>query len=134
MIFSRRAIREFAPARIITVFGCGGNRDKTKRAVMGKIVATLSDYCFVTSDNPRFEPPVDIIMQIVGGIKEIGKTNYRPIVDRKEAIRAALKMANPDDIVLIAGKGAEKYNDVMGRKQPYNDEQYVLEIAGENGF
>lgn len=129
-----QAIREFAPARIITVFGCGGNRDKSKRAVMGKIVATLSDYCFVTSDNPRFEPPVDIINQIVRGITEIGKTNYRPIVDRKEAIRAAIDMAAPDDIVLIAGKGAEKYNDVLGRKQPYNDEQYVLEIAGENGF
>lgn len=129
-----RAVREFAPARIITVFGCGGNRDKTKRSVMGKIVATLSDYCFVTSDNPRFEPPVDIILQIESGIKEIGKTNYTPIVDRKEAIRAALDMAEKDDIVLIAGKGAEQYNDVMGRKQPYNDEKYVLEVAGENGF
>lgn len=129
-----RAIREFAPARIITVFGCGGNRDSTKRAVMGKIVATMSDYCFVTSDNPRFEPPLDIILQIESGIKEIGKTNYTPIVDRKEAIRAALDMANRDDIVLIAGKGAEQYNDVMGRRQPYNDEAYVLEIAGENGF
>ncbi|MCM1368314.1 MAG: UDP-N-acetylmuramoyl-L-alanyl-D-glutamate--2,6-diaminopimelate ligase [Roseburia sp.] len=129
-----RAIREFAPARIITVFGCGGNRDRTKRAVMGKIVSTLSDFCFVTSDNPRFEPPVDIILQIESGIKEIGKTNYTPIVDRKEAIRAALEMADKDDIVLIAGKGAERYNDVMGRKQPYNDEQYVLEIAGEFGF
>ncbi len=128
------AVREFAPARIITVFGCGGDRDKTKRAVMGKIVSTMSDYCFVTSDNPRFEPPVDIINQIEAGIKEIGKTNYTPIVDRKEAIRAALDMAAADDIVLIAGKGAEMYNDVMGRKQPYNDEQYVLEIAGENGF
>ena len=129
-----RAIREFAPAKIITVFGCGGNRDTTKRAVMGKIVATMSDYCFVTSDNPRFEPPLEIIKQIESGIKEIGKTNYTPIVDRKEAIRAALAMAEKDDIVLIAGKGAEQYNDVMGRKQPYNDERFVMEIAGENGF
>ena len=129
-----RAIREFAPARIITVFGCGGNRDKTKRAVMGKIVATLSDFCFVTSDNPRFEPPVDIILQIESGIKEIGKTNYRLVVDRKDAIRAALDMAERDDIVLIAGKGAEQYNDVMGRRRPYNDEQYVMEIAGEFGL
>ena len=129
-----RAIREFAPARIITVFGCGGNRDKTKRAVMGKIVSTMSDFCFVTSDNPRYEPPVDIILQIEQGIKEIGGSNYRPIVDRKEAIRAALEMANKDDIVLIAGKGAEQYNDVMGRKQPYNDERFVMEIAGEYGI
>ncbi len=129
-----RAIREFAPARVITVFGCGGNRDTTKRAVMGKIVSTMSDYCFVTSDNPRFEPPLDIIRQIESGIKEIGGTDYTCIVDRKEAIRAALEMANKDDIVLIAGKGAEQYNDVMGCKQPYNDERYVLEIAGEFGF
>ena len=129
-----RAIREFAPAKIITVFGCGGNRDKTKRAVMGKIVSTMSDYCFVTSDNPRFEPPLDIILQIEQGIKEIGKTNYKLVVDRKDAIRAALEMAERDDIVLIAGKGAEQYNDVMGRKQPYNDERYVMEIAGEFGL
>ena len=129
-----RAVREFAPARIITVFGCGGNRDKTKRSVMGKIVSQMSDFCFVTSDNPRFEPPMEIIEQIVSGIKEIGGTNYTPVEDRKLAIRAAMEMANRDDIVLIAGKGAERYNDVMGRRQPYNDEQYVLEIAGEFGF
>ncbi|MCH5165449.1 MAG: UDP-N-acetylmuramoyl-L-alanyl-D-glutamate--2,6-diaminopimelate ligase [Clostridiales bacterium] len=129
-----RAIKEFAPARIITVFGCGGNRDKTKRAVMGKIVSQMSDYCFVTSDNPRFEPPQEIIGEIVSGIKEIGGKNYTAIVDRKEAIKAALEMAEKDDIVLIAGKGAERYNDVMGVKQPYNDEQYVLEIAREFGF
>lgn len=129
-----RAIREFAPARIITVFGCGGNRDKSKRSVMGKIVSQMSDYCFVTSDNPRFEPPLDIINQIVAGIKEIGGTNYTPIVDRKEAIRAAISMAEKNDIVLIAGKGAERYNDVMGNRTPYNDEQYVMEIAGEFGF
>ncbi|MBD5132121.1 MAG: UDP-N-acetylmuramoyl-L-alanyl-D-glutamate--2,6-diaminopimelate ligase [Clostridiales bacterium] len=129
-----RAIREFAPGKIITVFGCGGNRDTTKRAIMGKIVSQMSDYCFVTSDNPRFEPPLDIINQIVSGIREIGGENYTPIVDRKEAIRAALDMANKDDIVLIAGKGAERYNDVMGRRQPYNDEQYVLELAKEFGF
>ncbi|MCH5153912.1 MAG: UDP-N-acetylmuramoyl-L-alanyl-D-glutamate--2,6-diaminopimelate ligase [Clostridiales bacterium] len=129
-----RAIREFAPARIITVFGCGGNRDRTKRAVMGKIVSQMSDYCFVTSDNPRFEPPQDIIDEIASGIDEIGKTNYQKIVDRKQAIREAISMANKKDIVLIAGKGAERYNDVMGNRMPYNDEQYVMELAGEEGF
>ena len=129
-----RTVREFAPARIITVFGCGGNRDKTKRSVMGKIVSQMSDYCFVTSDNPRFEPPEEIIEQIVSGIKEIGGTNYTAITDRKQAIRAAMEMADKQDIVIIAGKGAERYNDIMGRRQPYNDEQYVMEIAGEFGF
>lgn len=129
-----RAIREFAPARIITVFGCGGNRDATKRPIMGKIVSQMSDWCFVTSDNPRYEPPDEIISQIVSGITEIGGVNYTPVTDRKQAIRAALEMAEKDDIVLIAGKGAERYNDVMGRRQPYNDEQYVMEIAGEEGL
>lgn len=129
-----RSVREFAPARIITVFGCGGNRDKSKRQSMGATVAELSDFCFVTSDNPRFEPPLDIMLQIEQGVKQTGKTDYKMIVDRKQAIRAALEMAQTDDIVLIAGKGAEQYNDVMGRKQPYNDERYVMEIAGEFGF
>lgn len=129
-----RAIREFAPARIITVFGCGGNRDRSKRAIMGKIVSQMSDYCFVTSDNPRFEPPQDIIDEIAAGIDEIGKTNYKKIVDRKQAIKEAIAMANKNDIVLIAGKGAERYNDVMGNRMPYNDEQYVMELAGEEGF
>lgn len=129
-----RAIREFAPSRIITVFGCGGNRDKSKRAVMGKIVSQMSDYCFVTSDNPRFEPPLDIINEIAAGIDEIGGKNYTKIVDRKQAIKSAIAMADKQDIVLIAGKGAERYNDVMGNRTPYNDEQYVMELAGEFGF
>ncbi len=129
-----RAIREFAPARIITVFGCGGNRDSSKRSVMGKIVSQMSDYCFVTSDNPRFEDPQAIIDQIISGISEIGGTNYTAVVDRKQAIRCAMEMAEKQDIVLIAGKGAERYNDVMGRRTPYNDEQYVMEIAGEFGL
>ena len=129
-----RAIREFAPAKIITVFGCGGNRDKSKRSVMGKIVSQMSDYCFVTSDNPRFEPPLDIIEQIAAGIDEIGMKNYQKIVDRKQAIKSAISMAEKNDIVLIAGKGAERYNDVMGCRTPYNDEQYVMELAGECGF
>lgn len=129
-----RAIREFAPSRIITVFGCGGNRDKSKRAVMGKIVSQMSDYCFVTSDNPRFEPPLDIINEIASGIDEIGGINYTKVVDRKQAIKSAIAMADKQDIVLIAGKGAERYNDVMGSRTPYNDEQYVMELAGEFGF
>ena len=94
----------------------------------------MSDYCFVTSDNPRFEKPSAIINEIVRGIEEIGGSNYTAIEDRKAAIKSAIAMADKDDIVLIAGKGAERYNDVMGAKQPYNDEQYVMELAGEFGF
>lgn len=129
-----RAVREFAPAKIITVFGCGGNRDKSKRPVMGKIVSTLSDECIITSDNPRYEPPLEIISDIEKGIKELGNTNYRIVADRKEAILTAIENAHPDDIVLIAGKGAEKYQEVMGEKRPYNDEKFIMEIAKEYNF
>ncbi len=121
-------IREFAPNKVITVFGCGGDRDRSKRPVMGKVVSELSDLCFVTSDNPRTEDPSDIIAEIVSGISEEKKNSVVCEPDRKTAIFEAVKIADAGDIVVIAGKGAEKYQDVMGIKQPYNDEQYVMEL------
>ncbi len=121
-------IREFAPKKIITVFGCGGDRDKTKRPVMGGVVSELSDFCFITSDNPRTEDPSLIIAEIYAGVSE-SKKNYAICeTDRKTAIFEAIKFADAGDIVVIAGKGAEKYQDVMGIKQPYNDEKYVMEL------
>lgn len=128
------SIREFAPQKIITVFGCGGNRDKTKRPIMGRVVAELSDYCVLTSDNPRYEPPLEIIRQIEEGITATHRDNYCIIVDREEAIKYAIEMANTDDIVLIAGKGAEKYQEVMGKKREYNDEKFVMELSKEYNF
>lgn len=128
------AIREFADNRIMTVFGCGGNRDKTKRPIMGEVACKNSDWCYVTSDNPRSEVPEDIISDIVFGIKACGKRNYCAYPDRKEAIKAAFSQATIGDVVLIAGKGAEKYQEIMGVKQPYNDEQYVLELIKENNL
>lgn len=119
-------VREFAPKRIITVFGCGGNRDKTKRPIMGKIVAEYSDFAIITSDNPRFEEPIDIIADIRAGIET---NNYEVEPDRKRAIVRAMTIAEKDDIVLIAGKGAEKYQDVKGVKHPYNDEEFVLGLG-----
>lgn len=118
-------IREFAPKRIITVFGCGGDRDRTKRPLMGQVVCALSDYAIITSDNSRNEDPEAIIADITAGIEG---DNYAVRPDREEAIRYALEIAEQDDIVLVAGKGAEQYTEVGGKKIPYNDEAYILRL------
>ena len=113
---------------IITVFGCGGNRDKTKRPEMAQISALFSDKIIVTSDNPRFEEPQDIIEDIKRGFKpeESIKTLY--ITDRREAIKAALTTANPGSIILIAGKGHETYQDVKGIKHHFDDKEEITTI------
>ncbi|MDD5258702.1 MAG: UDP-N-acetylmuramoyl-L-alanyl-D-glutamate--2,6-diaminopimelate ligase [bacterium] len=103
------AARELHPKRLITVFGAGGDRDRFKRPLMGQVAATLSDYCIVTSDNPRSEDPEKIALDIEIGIKKAGKTNYSIIIDRHEALVKALEMAEPGDLVMIAGKGHENY-------------------------
>jgi UDP-N-acetylmuramyl-tripeptide synthetase len=103
-----RAVREFAPARVITVFGCGGDRDRTKRPLMGEVAGTYSDYCVVTSDNPRTEEPMKIIDEILPGlikVKEAADFEIQP--DRKVAIERALMQARTDDVLVIAGKGHE---------------------------
>jgi len=121
--------QEFAKGRIITVFGCGGDRDRTKRPIMGKAAAQYSDYAIVTSDNPRTEDPQQIIEDILPGIKEVaGSDKYRVVVDRKEAITEALKMAKKDDIVIIAGKGHETYQEINGKKYPFDDKKVAEEI------
>jgi len=125
------SIREYAKGKVLTVFGCGGDRDKGKRPLMGRVAALMSDYCVLTSDNPRSEAPEAIIKDIVVGIKELGLENYTTISERTEAIRYALKMATEDDIVLIAGKGAEKYQEICGIKYPYNDSDFVLKLIEE---
>jgi UDP-N-acetylmuramoyl-L-alanyl-D-glutamate--2,6-diaminopimelate ligase len=104
--------------KLYCVFGCGGNRDSTKRPLMGDIASTLSDYVIVTSDNPRFEEPEEIIRQITIGIK---RDNFITIPDRTSAIKYALKIAHPGDIVLIAGKGHETYQEVKGIKSLFSD-------------
>lgn len=119
-------VREFAPKRILTVFGCGGNRDKSKRPVMGRIVTELSDFAVITSDNPRFEEPMEIIADIKRGI---ATDNYEVEPDRKRAILRALTLADKDDIVLVAGKGAERYQEINGVRYPYNDEEYILGLG-----
>lgn len=120
---------EFTKGRIITVFGCGGDRDRTKRPLMGKAAAEHSDYLIVTSDNPRTEDPQQIIKDILPGIEQQVSTNmYRVVVDRKKAIREAIKMAQKDDIIIIAGKGHETYQEINGKKYPFNDKKVAEEI------
>jgi UDP-N-acetylmuramoyl-L-alanyl-D-glutamate--2,6-diaminopimelate ligase len=119
-----RSARELTSNQLIVVFGCGGDRDKTKRPLMGKIAAELADFVFVTSDNPRSEVPERIIKEIVGGIDEVrGFSNFQEVVDRREAIKAALKMAGRGDTVVIAGKGHEDYQEFAGKKVPFDDRQ-----------
>jgi UDP-N-acetylmuramoyl-L-alanyl-D-glutamate--2,6-diaminopimelate ligase len=123
--------RPLASGRIITVFGCGGDRDRTKRPLMGAVAARLSDVVVVTSDNPRSEHPADILEQIKRGIvppddrgrARGGQRDVRclTIVDRKEAIERAVKEANPGDLILIAGKGHEKYQVIGERVLPFDD-------------
>lgn len=118
-------IRGFAEGRVITVFGCGGDRDRTKRPIMGGIAATLSDYVIVTSDNPRTEDPEAILKDITPGIRVRGMAdeNYVCLVDRKTAIEKAVEMASPKDVVLIAGKGHETYQEVDGVRDHFDDRE-----------
>jgi len=124
------AVREFTKGRIITVFGCGGDRDKTKRPIMGKIVAELSDIAVVTSDNPRSEEPNSILKEIEVGVKPI-TDNYEMIVDRKEAIKKAIQMAQKGDSVIIAGKGHENYQILGDKTIHFDDAEVAKEILGE---
>ncbi len=113
-----RTCRELAPNRLIVVFGCGGNRDQTKRARMGAVVDQHADYAIVTSDNPRREQPEAIIADIKAGMP---RGRYEVIVDRKEAIFKAIAMAQPRDIILIAGKGHETYQEFADHSVPFDD-------------
>lgn len=116
-------IKEFARKRIICVFGCGGDRDRKKRPLMGEIAATYSDIVLVTSDNPRTEDPEAILKDIEPGVIRSGlrKDQYEFIVDRKQAIQKAIEIAGPEDVVLIAGKGHETYQEVNGRRTDFDD-------------
>ncbi|MCL1944996.1 MAG: UDP-N-acetylmuramoyl-L-alanyl-D-glutamate--2,6-diaminopimelate ligase [Firmicutes bacterium] len=120
-------VRQFAKGRIVTVFGCGGNRDVTKRPLMGLASAKHSDYTIITSDNPRFEEPNSIISQIEKGIISYKGAKYECIPDRRQAIKRALELANQDDIVVIAGKGAETTQEIAGEFLAHNDWLYVNE-------
>lgn len=124
------AMREITPGRIITVFGCGGDRDNTKRPIMGKIAGDMSDIAVVTSDNPRTEDPDGIIDQIVSGMNE-SKAKVVRITDRTQAIRYALSEAKKDDIVLLCGKGHETYQVLANGKIHFDEREIVKDILNE---
>jgi UDP-N-acetylmuramoyl-L-alanyl-D-glutamate--2,6-diaminopimelate ligase len=124
------AIGGFATGRIITVFGCGGDRDTTKRAAMGEIAGRLSDLCVLTSDNPRTEHPDAILDQIAPGIAATG-TPYERIGDRRMAIAFALSAAGPDDIVLVAGRGSEPHQIIGDQLVPFSDMAVVGQLGHE---
>ena len=117
-------IKEFCSGKIITVFGCGGDRDRDKRPIMGQISSQLSDYTIITSDNPRSEDPEVIIKEIEKGI--IGN-DYEKISDRRKAIKRAISMANKGDVVLIAGKGHEDYQVLRDRTIHFDDKEIAKE-------
>lgn len=114
--------------KLITVFGCGGHRDKEKRPKMGNIATRLSDLAIITSDNPRDENPDEIIQEIETGIEPQNTNKYLSITDRKQAIRTAIKMAAPKDIILIAGKGHENYQEINGKHFPFDDMKIAKEL------
>jgi UDP-N-acetylmuramoyl-L-alanyl-D-glutamate--2,6-diaminopimelate ligase len=121
-------VRELKPRRLITVFGCGGDRDRTKRPLMGAVAARLSDVVVVTSDNPRSEPPEAILEEIQRGMNGNRRRERHMIVDRREAIARALEMARPGDAVVIAGKGHETYQVLRDRTIPFDDRQVAREV------
>lgn len=121
-----RTLREIAPRRLIVVFGCGGDRDRAKRPLMGRIAATLADQAIVTSDNPRTEDPLAIIAEITAGM---AGHDYLVEPDRRAAIARALAIAQAGDIVVIAGKGHETYQETNHRVTAFDDRAEVRSLA-----
>ncbi len=117
--------------QVITVVGCGGDRDKTKRPIMAQVACDLSTKVFLTSDNPRSEDPNDIIKDMEQGLSSSAKRKYINIVDRKEAIKAAVSFAQPGDIILVAGKGHEKYQEIKGIKHDFDDKKIIQELFND---
>jgi UDP-N-acetylmuramoyl-L-alanyl-D-glutamate--2,6-diaminopimelate ligase len=114
--------------QVITVVGCGGDRDKTKRPVMGEVACEHSDKVIFTSDNPRSEDPQQILVDMEATLNSAASRKYVSIVDRKQAIKTAVNMAQPEDIVLIAGKGHEKYQEIKGVKHHFDDKEVLKEM------
>lgn len=128
-----KTIRKYEPKRLVCVFGCGGNRSKDRRYEMGEISSRLADLTVVTSDNPRFEEPKDIIADILTGVKKADGA-YVTIEDRREAIRYVLSHAEDGDCVIIAGKGHEDYQEIRGVKHHMDDREMILEEAAAIGL
>ena len=121
------AVRAFSKGRVLSLFGCGGDRDRAKRPLMGEIGGRHSDYVIVTSDNPRSEDPQAIVRTVEEGVRRSG-TPYAAIVNRRDAIAYALSLLEPDDILVIAGKGHENYQEINGVKYHFDDKEIVEEL------
>lgn len=119
--------------RLITVFGCGGDRDREKRPEMGKVATRKSTLAIITSDNPRTEDSAQIIKEIEAGVESQNFSKYITIPDRKEAIKMAIKFAEPKDIVLVAGKGHETYQEINGVRHHFDDKETILELVNIMG-
>ncbi len=114
--------------RLITVFGCGGDRDNSKRPEMGRIASQKSTLAVITSDNPRTEDPAQIIKEIEAGVEAQNFSKYMSVPDRREAVKMAIKFAEPGDIVLVAGKGHENYQEINGTKHHFDDQEVIEEL------
>jgi UDP-N-acetylmuramoyl-L-alanyl-D-glutamate--2,6-diaminopimelate ligase len=114
--------------QVYTVVGCGGDRDKTKRPVMAEVACAHSDKVILTSDNPRTEDPLKIIKDMEKGVSISARRKCISITDRKEAIKTAISLAKPEDIILVAGKGHEKYQEIKGVRNYFDDKEVVKEI------
>lgn len=125
-----KAVKAYTKGKVICVFGCGGDRDKTKRPIMGEIAGKNATYTVITSDNPRTEKPEEIVNEIEEGIKKT-KGKYIVIVDRKKAIEHAIKLARKNDIVVIAGKGHETYQEINGEHYHFDDREVASEVMKE---
>ena len=121
------AVKSYTRGRVISVFGCGGDRDPGKRPQMGEISGNIADFTIITSDNPRTEDPTEIVKEIEVGTKKT-KGKYIAIVDRIEAIKYAIDMANKNDIIVLAGKGHETYQEINGKKYPFDEREIIKKL------
>ena len=126
-----RSLKKLTEGRLIVVFGCGGDRDKAKRALMARAVEETADFAVVTSDNPRTENPDAIISDIVGGFSGLDCFGYKVLSDRRAAIDLALELGQAGDTILVAGKGHEDYQEINGVKEPFDDRIVLQEALGE---
>ena len=125
-----KTVKLYTIGRVICVFGCGGDRDKQKRPIMGEVAGRLADYTIITSDNPRSEDPEEIIKEIEVGTKKT-KGNYECITDRRDAMHKAIYMANKNDIIIVAGKGHEMYQEIQKEQIPFDEREIIKEIVDE---
>ncbi len=126
---SLKSLKKLCKGKLMCLFGCGGNRDKSKRPLMGEVAAKFADFLIITSDNPRYEDPYDIISEIEQGVKPSGK-RYVTVTERDVATEYALELLEEGDILLVAGKGGEHYQEIMGIKHSYNDNTVIKNIIG----